>query len=240
MEIFAGLTIKDGLDPQVGIVGTSMEQMIARIGFSHGLGIRMFQITLPCWGALDERESMLHFKTVCGSFPDSQFPHYNLPRARQIIRGPEYHQIAQEVPNLVATKNSLTDYARTADLLVHSPELHHFLLEGNFAMGCTVSECSLLNGFEVLFPRTTWDFFSAGLKKDFDELFRIAKLLRDAGEAIFSHCTRDMIDGSFDKTFIWLRFPEFSNRLLPPYIGHSEEESRICRQVDKEKFSHVP
>ena len=239
VEVFAGLTVKDGLDPQVGVIGTCMDQMIQRIQFAYEMGIRMFQISLPCWGALDESEALLHFTTVCGSFSDCRFLHYNLPRARRIIRGAEYHRIAQEVPNLVATKNSSTDYSRTADLLTHAPELQHFLLESNYAMGCTVGECSLLCSYDVLFPQTTQQFFDAGLQKDFAELFRITKLLRDVEEALFSHCPRDMIDGSFDKTFIWLRHPEFSNRLLPPYIGLSETESRICREVFEKRFGHI-
>ncbi len=40
-----------------------------------------------------------------------------------------------------------------------------------------------------------------------------------------------MIDGSFDKAFVWLRDPSISNRLLPPYIGLSEEESRVNREA---------
>lgn len=61
------------------------------------MSIRMFQISLPCWGALDESEALLHFTTECGSFSDCRFLHYNLPRARRIIRGAEYHRIAQDL-----------------------------------------------------------------------------------------------------------------------------------------------
>ena len=48
-----------------------------------------------------------------------------------------------------------------------------------------------------------------------------------------------MIDGSYDKTFIWLRDPEFSNRLLPPYLGLSDEESRECRRVFDEHYRDI-
>lgn len=145
----------------------------------------------------------------------------------------------EEVLNLVATKNSSTDYSRTADLMTHASELQHFFLEGNFAMGCTMGECSLLCSYGVLFPKTTWQFFEAGVRGDLAEMFRITKLLCDANEFLFSHYLRDMIDGSFDKTFIWLRHPEFSNRLLPPYIGLSDEESRVCRAVYQEQLGHI-
>ena len=238
VEIFAALTVQEHLDPQIGVIGLSLDQIIQRIRFAHDQGIRMFQISLPSWGALDEQETLGFFQTVCGAFPDSRFLHYNLPRAKRIIRGAEYQRIAAAVPNLVATKNSSTDYARTADLLLHAPQLQHFLLEGNFAMGCTLGQCSLLCSYDTLFPRTTWQFFEAGKKRDLPELFRITRFFYEVGRDLFSHCEREMIDGSYDKTFVWLRTPTFPNRLLPPYRGLSEEESRQCRAAF-EPYQHL-
>ena len=55
-----------------------------------------------------------------------------------------------------------------------------------------------------------------------------------------SVCQREMIDGAYDKTFLWLIDPSFSNRLLPPYLGFSEEESLACRAVYEEHFSSIP
>ena len=239
VEFFAARTVRDGVDPQVGVIGLSMEQSIERIAFARDLGVRMFQISLPSWGALDEAEALVFFQTVCGAFPDCRFLHYNLPRASRIIGGTEYHRIAAVVPNLVATKNSSTDYARTADLLLNAPELQHFLLEGNFAMGCTLGECSLLCSFDGLFPRTTWELFEAGIRRDLAELFRITRFFHEVDGTLFAHCTRDMIDGSYDKTYLWLRDPAFSNRILPPYLGLSEEESRVCREVFETHYKEI-
>jgi dihydrodipicolinate synthase/N-acetylneuraminate lyase len=240
VDIFAGLTIRDGLDPQIGFVGLSMARIMERFQTAYDMGIRMFQISLPSWGALDEPEALLYLKTVCGRFPDCRFLHYNLPRAKRIIRGAEYDRTCEVVPNLVATKNSSTDYARTADLMRNAPRLQHFFLEGNFALGCTLGECSLLCSYDALYPKSTWQFFEAGVNRDLPELFRIARLLWETGEDLFAHCTRDMIDGSYDKTFMGLRNPWFSNRMLPPYIGFSEEESRKCREVFEQKYAQVP
>jgi len=232
--------VRDGIDPQVGVIGLSKEQSLSRLKFAHELGIRMFQISLPSWGALDASEAQQFFQTVCGAFPDSRFLHYNLPRAGRILRGEEYAAIAAEVPNLVATKNSSSDYARTADLLINAPMLQHFLLEGNFALGCTIGECSLLCSYDALFPRTTWQFFEAGQRRDLSELFRIAELFYRVGSKLFAHCPRDMIDGSYDKTFLWLRDSRFSNRLLPPYIGLTEAESQTCLEILQTHFQDIP
>lgn len=239
VALFANLTVRPGLDPQVGVMGTSMRQMINRLAFAYDQGVRMFQVSLPCWGALDDPELDAFFRTVCGQFPDARFLHYNLPRTKRVLTGADYRRLADQVPNLVATKNSNADYLRTADLLSQAPELQHFLLETNFAMGCTVGECSLLCSYSALFPRTTWRFFEAGQQRDLPELFRLTRLLNEAGEKLVAHVQRPMIDGAFDKTFAWLRDPAFPTRLLPPYRGFTDEELRRCREVYEAHYAQV-
>ena len=236
---FARLTVKPGLDPQIGIISLSMAQIIERIAWSRDQGIKMFQISLPSWGALDAQEVLLFFKTVCGTFPDCRFLHYNLPRTKHIITGQEYFRIMNEVPNLVATKNSTSDYARVADLIKHAGDLQHFFFEGGFAFGSLLGECSLLCSYDALFPKTTWEFFAAGGNRDKDTLFRIHIFLNEVDKVLFAHCARAMIDGSYDKTFLWLRNPKFSNRMLPPYLGLSAEESAICRQQFEKHYGHM-
>ena len=238
VDIFATRTVRDGLDPQIGVISLSMGQIIQRLEYAWSKGIRMFQISLPSWGALDEEETLL-FKTVCGSLPEGRFLHYNLPRAKRIIDGREYARICEHVPNLVATKNSSTDYARTVDLLNHSPMLQHFLLEGNWQLGAPLAECSLLCSFEGLFPNTSWAYYHAGVKKDLPELLCIGKVFDDFKRGIFGLFSRPMIDGAYDKTFVTIRDSAFSNRLMSPYIGVTEDETRALRKLVETKYSHV-
>ncbi len=236
---FARLTVKPGLDPQVGVISLSMGQIIERIAGCREQGIRMFQISLPSWGALDEMERMIFFKTVCGAFPDCRFLHYNLPRAKHIITGPDYRRIMDDVPNLVATKNSTSDYARVADLMKHAGDLQHFFLEGGFAFGCLLGECSLLCSYDTLLPKTTWEFFEAGKRRDLETLFRIHQFLNEVDKVLFAHCSREMIDGAYDKTFLRLKNPRFSNRVLPPYVGLSDEEFAVCARQFATHYAHV-
>ena len=240
VKAFAKQTVGKGLDPQIGVISLSMETVIERIKFARDQGIEMFQISMPTWGTLDESEAMLYFETVCGSFPDCRFLHYNLPRAGRIIGGAEYRRIADAVPNLVATKNSSTDYDRTKNLMDHAGDLQHFFLEGNYALGCTIGECSLLCSYDALFPQTTWDFYEAGKRGDMPEVFRLARFFNDVHSLLYAHCGRTMIDGSYDKTFVWLVDPEFSPRVLPPYIGMSDAELKTCRAVYEAHFAQVP
>lgn len=228
---FARMTATPGVTPQVGIISLSMREVIRRIDVARSLGIRMFQISLPAWGELDDEELTEYFTSVCGAFPDCRFLHYNLSRARRVLSGDDYRRLADDVPNLVATKNSNDSYLRTTALLNDAPNLQHFLLETNFAIGCATGECSLLCSLAALFPKTTHELFDAGLRGDFPALFRISKWCQQASSDIFAPMSRSMIDGGYDKTLAWLRDSRFPTRLLPPYIGPSERELAAARGV---------
>lgn len=234
---FAQLTVKPGLDPQIGVISLSLPHVIERFRFAYDQGIRMFQISLPCWGALDEQERLLFFETVCGAFPDCRFLHYNLPRAKVVVGGAEYRRIADSVPNLVATKNSTSDYLRVADLMKNAGDLQHFLVESSFAFGCLLGECSLLCSFSGLFPRTTERFFEAGRARDLETLFKLHTLLNNVN--VFANCRREMIDGAYDKVHVWLKDPDFPIRMLPPYIGLTPEEAADCRRIFDEKYADL-
>jgi dihydrodipicolinate synthase/N-acetylneuraminate lyase len=239
VDHFARLTVDRDLTPQVGVISLSMQTVLQRIAYAHDRGIRMFQVSLPSWGALDESETRRFFQTVGGAFPEARFLHYNLPRAKRIIDGAEYSALADAVPNLVATKNSTYDYGRTADLMINAPQLQHFLLETNYAMGCTIGECSLLCSFAGLLPGMTHRFYEAGLAGETDTTFEITQTLYRLIHRLIASCGRAMIDGAYDKAFVWLRDPQFPPRLLPPYLGMSDEELRSCRETFESEFSDL-
>lgn len=238
VEVFAAHTLNRELEPQIGIISMSMKQVYERIETAREFGFTMFQISLPSWGALDEIETLDFFKSICGEFPDCRFLHYNLPRVKKLVDGSEYRRICDEVPNLVATKNSSNDYGRTEDLMNHAPHLQHFFVN-NFAMGCTLGRCSLLSSYSVLFPKLIRTLYEEGLAQNHSESFRITRFLAEVRRVLLGHCTRRMIDGSIDKTFARLRNPRFSNRLLPPYIGLSEAEFAICRKAFEHNYVDI-
>jgi len=229
----------EGLDPMVGVIAISMGQILDRIGLAHKLGIRHFQISLPSWGALDDEEMMEFFRRVGGEFPDAKFLHYNLPRAKRIITGREYRRIADAVPNLVATKNSTSDYARIADLMTHVPDLQHCFLESSFAFGCLWGECSLLCSVGSLFPKLTHQFFALGKNRQLSDLMEMHKTINQIIISLIDHIAEKHIDGAYDKMFVWLRDPTFPRRLLPPYRTLSEEDAQFARNVFESRFKHL-
>jgi dihydrodipicolinate synthase/N-acetylneuraminate lyase len=229
VDVFVEEMSAPGLKPQVGAISLSQEQVVERTGYAHGKGIRSFQISLPSWGAVTDREMLAFFMQVCGEFPDSKFLHYNLGRSKRILTGDDYRPIIEAVPNLVATKQSTYDFGLVRGWMTKAPELQHFFLQHDFALGSLFGECSLLCAMAGVFPELTREYFEAGRRRDLARAFEIQAKFMEIGEGLFGHIKTLHMDGAYDKFMVWLVDPEFPRRLLPPYETFSDSDAQRGR-----------
>ena len=237
--VFREETNRDGVHAQVGVIALSVAQFRERLAIAYDLGFREFQISLPSWGPLNDKELLKFFEDVCLPYPDAKFLHYNLPRAKRVLTGPEYRRIADAVPNLVATKNTGTTVHGTMDLLRHAPDLQHFFGEAMFPTGCLHGECSLLSSFGPLFPKRTHELFEYGRTRQWDKLFPFqAEYLRVVEEVIAPLRRQSLIDGAYDKALVRLAGVPLPLRLLSPYESFSEEVFAECQGILREKYAH--
>jgi dihydrodipicolinate synthase/N-acetylneuraminate lyase len=239
VRVFREETRGDQVHPMVGVIGLSTANIVERVAFAHDAGFRAFQISMPSWGALNDTEVLTFFKDVCGTFPDSRFLHYNLPRTKRLLGGRDYRKLIDAVPNLAATKNTGGGLERAADLMRHSAELQHFFGEENFCHGCMYGECSLLSSFGAMVPRKTFELFEAGRTLQLDRLFRLQKGFHDLTTDVFGPVlVEGRIDGAYDKMIVRLGgLDEMPIRLLSPYQGFTEEQYQACKRVFREKYA---
>ncbi len=239
VEIFHEETRQPGLYPQVGIIGLSTSTVLERIEIAYGAGFRTFQISLPCWGALNDREVLRYFSEVCGAYPDSQFLHYNLARSKRLLTAVDYRNIVDVVPNLVATKNTSPNVSFATELMRLVPELQHFFGEATFPTAALYGECSLLSSFAPLFPFQTHQLFELAKTLQIEKLF---KLQRDYLAAVWTTIApmmkQERIDGAYDKVLMRLGGFPMPLRLLSPYESVPEEVYCECRQILEEQFSY--
>jgi dihydrodipicolinate synthase/N-acetylneuraminate lyase len=240
VDVFVDSTKHSEATAMISIISLSMGHIIERIKFAHDQGIRMFQITLPSWGTLTNPEVQTFFKTVCGSFPDSKFLHYNLGRTGRILGASDYRSILEEVPNLVATKINHPDMWFMRDLIVNTPELQHFVLETCYANASFYGECSLLCSFGGIAPKLSRSLFESGRNGDSTTAFAIQARMSQMHEGFFRSLggLEDRLkgsegphmDGAFDKLFANLAQPEFPIRILPPYQSLNETQADQARE----------
>lgn len=220
---FADEMRRGNAEPMVGVIDLSLGTILERIQRGRDLGVRRFQISLPSWAALSEKELFLFFQQVCGRFPDCQFMHYNLPRTKRMVTGKEYGRLAAEHPNLVATKNCGDSQAHLRSLIEDSPPLQHFLSEAGYVYGSLFGECGILASFIMNWPKLQ-ALFEAGQRRDVATMVAIQREVDIVMQTLFEALPNDRIDGSYDKLFEKMYVPDMPLRLLPPYVGSTDEE----------------
>lgn len=219
--------------PMIGAIGLSTPIIVERLRIAYDIGFREFQISLPSWGPLNDDELLRFFVDVCGTFPDAVFLHYNLPRTKRVLTGPDYRRIVGEVPNLVATKNTAGGLPFADELLRHAPELMHFMGEGNFPHGAMLGSVGLLATMAELTPRRCRELFDAGAARDVATLFTLQTQLEQLGTDIWSVGSKaPHMDGAYDKMLTKLgMLPDFPLRLLSPYQGFTDDDYRAMKAV---------
>jgi dihydrodipicolinate synthase/N-acetylneuraminate lyase len=238
VKIFAEETLREGVHPQVGVIGLSTATVRERLEIAYRAGFRMFQISLPSWGALNDREMMRFFLDVCGRFPDCRFLHYNLMRTKRLLTAQDYRHVADAVPNFVATKNTGTTVLSTAELLRLTPEIQHFFGETMFPFGCLQGTCSLLSSFAPMLPGRSRHLFELGRTGQIEPLFRYqAEYLRVVEDIIAPLRRQTLIDGAYDKVLTRLGGVEMPLRLLSPYETFSEETYQECYRILHSRYA---
>ena len=238
VKVFYQETRGERVRPMVGIIGLSTANIVERTAIAHDIGFRVFQTALPSWGALNDSEVMTFFRDLCGAFADSQFLHYNLPRAKRVLGGADYQRLIEAVPNLVATKTTAGGIEAASDLMRHASELQHFFGERNFPHGCMYGECSLLASFAPMAPHKTRELFEAGRSRHVEKLFTLQHGFLDMSTDLFGSLRgENRIDGAFDKMIVRLGgLEDMPIRLLSPYQGFSEEQYQVCEAVIHERY----
>jgi dihydrodipicolinate synthase/N-acetylneuraminate lyase len=224
VRVFVDEMRTEGAEPMVGVISLSLETIVQRIAFARDqLGVQLFQLSLPSWGALETDEVRTFFDHVLTRFGDCQFLHYNLLRSKRLVTASEYSAIAHEHPNLVATKNTTDSMLRIRELVDGTPMLQHFLSERGFAYGSLIGECGLLASVATLNWRMALRYFETGRERSTQALFRMEAQLSRIATGFIEHFGETHIDGAYDKVLYWMHDTRFPLRLLPPYNGFERE-----------------
>lgn len=221
--VFSEEMRKGDAEPMVGVINLSLPTILERIERCRQMGIRKFQISLPSWGAVNDKELFEFFRQVCGKFTDCQFLHYNLMRTKRLVTPAEYAKLAKEHPNFVATKNSTDQMAVIQSLIDDVPEMQHFITETAYAFGSQFGECGILASLVTSWKKLN-ELFEAGKNHDLKTLTKFHREVRTFHRILFDAVGDSVhMDGAYDKMFTKIHIPEFPLRLLPPYSHVSDE-----------------
>ena len=151
--------------------------------------------------------------------------HYNLARTKRLVTGQEYGRLAERHPNLIATKNCGDSLSHLQSLIEDAPHLQHFLSEAGYGYGSLLGECGILASFTMNWPKLH-ALLEAGRQGDITTLTAISREIKVVLRTLFEAVPAGRIDGAYDKLFAKMYDREFPLRLLPPYVGSSDDEFR--------------
>ena len=221
-RVFHEETRAPDVRPMVGVISLSLTTIVERIERAAALGFEVFQISLPSWGSLSDRELHTFFREVCGRFSELRFLHYNLPRAGRVLTAEEYVPLAAEHPNLVATKYGAGELRTVVGLPTLVPQIRHFFTEFGFGAGSLIGPCGLLASSSTANLARMRRYYAAGVAQDVPALRRMMGELREVGAVLHQAVgAAAHMDGAYDKFFSKLHQPDFPLRLLPPYESAS-------------------
>lgn len=225
--------------PMVGVIGLSTAAVVERLRLAHDAGFREFQVSLPAWSPLADREVLTYFDDVCGAFPDARFMHYNTARVGRLVEGPLYRELVARVPNLVATKTMTADLAVVGGVVRDAPELMHFLTEQSIATGALHGPVALLGTFGALAPRRSWALFEAARDGRSAEAAAIgAWFARLAATVLGPLMAERRVDGAYDKLIARLSpsLADFPLRMLSPYGTITDDEAAAAADRLRDEF----
>ena len=229
-----------GAEPMVGLISLATSTLTERLEKCLALGIKHFQISLPSWGALSDKELQTFFKMTCGAYPEAGFLHYNLERARRLVQPEEYQQLEELYPNLIATKITTDSIRYIGQLMDKSTRLQHFFTDMGYLYAAMVGECGLLISMATCNWDTAREYVAAVTQRDLEKAIRLQhSLVRFNGDfkgILVKYGQGAHMDGAYDKMCVKMQLPDFPLRLAPPYSDAGDGAFVELLEVLKHKY----
>lgn len=111
---------------QVGCTSINTRDSIKMIRYVEEKDIDGVQVAFPFWMKLRDEECIKYFKDINQVCPNIGIIHYNIMRSKRFFHGKDYKKLVKEVPNLVGTKFTSTNFGEWMGLMIDAPELCHF------------------------------------------------------------------------------------------------------------------
>ncbi len=224
-RIFTDEMSSNNARPMIGVMGSSSAQILDRLRAAYDLGVRSFQLSLPYWGRCTMKEILYFFDSICPDYEDCCFLHYNCEKTKRMLNADEYADIAARFPNITATKNIVDSVKDIFELVTKSPQIMHFFMEYGFGIA---SLLGLEAGLVVAPASTNWKkarkFYNACRSADVVHIRNMLPALIQIQETLIKTVGPEgHMDGTYDKIYARMAFPDFPLRLRQPYTAASEE-----------------
>jgi len=123
---------------QIGCCSDATAKTIRMLEYAAGKkAVGSAQVCLPYWMELTDREIVQFFKDLYAACPQLPLVHYNIPRAKRFLGGPEYLKILEVAPTLVGVKYTFagSNFGQLQSDIMLTPNISYLVGETLLASG---------------------------------------------------------------------------------------------------------
>ena len=201
------------------------------------------QVVIPYWMELSDRELLRFFGDLYTACPDMPLVHYNIPRAKRYLTGPDYQRVLDVAPSLIGVKFTFagSHFADLQEALIVTPQLSYFVAENLLVSAMMLGARGSYSSLVCTNPEFMLTMYDRAARGQWAEAIRMQTLavrfFRDSFEFIRAR-GEDMSDPVFDKGLgVASGCVVGSQRTRAPYISWSDETVAALREWMR---SHYP
>ncbi len=132
VDIQADICGRHDMPLQIGCCSDCTRQTIQLLEYAASKGqVGAAQVAIPYWMEVNDRELLQFFKDLHSACPDLPLVHYNIPRAKRFLLGPDYLRVLDAAPNLIGVKFTFagSHFGSLQEALLLTPGLSYFVGE---------------------------------------------------------------------------------------------------------------
>ena len=243
VDLLVEVVSPSGIPIQVGCGSPNTRDTLRLVEYVAGKGVDAAQIVLPFWMELTDREILQFFKDVSTLCPELPLVHYNIPRAKRFLGGPDYQRILEVAPNLIGVKFTFagTHFAELQKALYLTPELSYFVAENLLISAMQIGARGSYSSVVSMNPSFMLKMFDSAEGRRWNQAMAMQQMLVRFGEDIgplLEECDEHRIDPVIDKGLgIAAGFLAGHQRTRAPYLGWSDA---TVNRVDAWLRDHYP
>jgi hypothetical protein len=194
---------------------------------------------------LTQREILQYFRDVSAACAGRPMIHYNIPRAKNYLIGPDYRRILEVAPNLIGVKFTFagSHFGQLQQALQMTPEIAYFVAENLLVSAMQIGARGSYSSVVCMNPLFMHRMFSLAEERRWDEAMAMqAHLVRFFGDldGLIEEWGMGSIDPVVDKGMgVASGFVAGHQRTRPPYIGWSDEQVLQFRQWLQEHYPEL-
>jgi dihydrodipicolinate synthase/N-acetylneuraminate lyase len=177
--IFRRAVEPTGLDAAMGVTWPNTPGIVDRIRAARDVGIPNVHVAFPFWMPLAPADLPRFFDELALAVPEARWIHYANPRSQPLLDGRDYARLAEAFPeNLIGTKLGPTNIQELTAVLLHCPDLAHFVVDSVLVWGMMLGARGCYSYWVNTLPRWHRAYMDACRRADWAEaLARHRKLM---------------------------------------------------------------